>query len=508
VIHIRDLSVTYADHPVLQDVTLEVGPGECVMVTGPSGCGKSTLAYTIGGLIPHAIPARLEGSVVVGGMDVAQHPISEIAQHVGLVFQNPATQLFHLKVADEVAFGPRNLGLSESEVSARKDWALEATGMTDLRERSPATLSGGQKQCLAIAAVLAMRPGLLVLDEPTASLDVPSTRRVMRTLHGLQTEYGITILLIEHRLAEARPFVNRVLLMEDGRVISDASPEEVFSARKNRQVRGLRRLPEAPLDAWEALILPDGTAVHSSPPVLSLRGVSAGYDRQPVIDEIDLDLYPGEITALVGDNGAGKTTLALAAAGLVRPMQGRAIFNGGLRPRPGLDVALLFQNPAEQLFTDSVDEEVGFGPRNYGVYSPIEHEFGLSQADLTSLKARRPTTLSAGQQQRTALAACLALRPRVIILDEPTLGQDWAHLQQLMDYLVTLQKAGASILLITHDFKLVHRYAQRVILMKEGRITLHGRTNGHMPTSKSGLTRHNSISESAAAQTRFDGVES
>ena len=506
-IHIRDLRVTYADRPVLQDVSLEIARGECVMITGPSGCGKSTLAYAIGGLIPDAIPARLEGSVVVGGMAVAEHPISEIAQQVGLVFQNPATQLFHLKVADEVAFGPRNLGLSESEVSTRTEWALEATGMTDLRDRSPVTLSGGQKQCLAIAAVLAMRPGLLVLDEPTASLDVPSTRRVMKTLHGLQTEHGITILLIEHRLAEARPFVDRVVLMDNGRVILDGTPDDIFSTRRTRLTSGLRRLPEAPLDSWEALISPDGHQPRSSPPILDLRGVSAGYNHQTVIHAVDFELYPGEITALVGDNGAGKTTLALTAAGLIRPSQGRVIFDSGRRPRPGLDVALLFQNPAEQLFTDSVDEEVGFGPHNYGVYSPVDHEFALSQADLTWLRSRRPTTLSAGQQQRAALAACLALRPKVIILDEPTLGQDWVHLQQLMEYLVTLQNDGASILLITHDFKLVHRYAQRVVLMKEGRIWLRGRTNGHRPTSKPAPTSRSEKRKLVTSNIQFDGVE-
>jgi energy-coupling factor transport system ATP-binding protein len=357
--------------------------------------------------------------------------------------------------------------------------------MSHLRDHSPATLSGGQKQCLAIAAVLAMRPGLLVLDEPTASLDVPSTQRVMKTVHGLQREYGITVLMIEHRLAEAKPFVDRVVLMDDGRIVSDGSPEEIFASRENRERRGLRRLPEAPLQSWDALISPDGTASHPSSPILSLRALSAGYLGHPVIESIDLDLFSGEITALVGDNGAGKTTLALASAGVIRPTQGRVIFDGGRRPRPGLDVALLFQNPAEQLFTDTVDEEVGFGPRNYGSYSPVDHELFLNQADLAGLKSRRPTTLSAGQQQRTALAACLALRPRVIILDEPTLGQDWVHLQQLMDYLVILQADGASILLITHDFKLVHRYAQRVVLMKEGRITLQGKTNGHLPTMKS-----------------------
>jgi energy-coupling factor transport system ATP-binding protein len=179
--------------------------------------------------------------------------------------------------------------------------------------------------------------------------------------------------------------------------------------------------------------------------------------------------------ALVGDNGTGKSTLALAAAGLLQPLAGKILVRGTSRPRPGLDIALLFQNPADQLFTDSVDEEISFGPHNYKRFDPEIHEQTLASADLLHLRARRPFSLSIGQQQRTALASCIALRPALVILDEPTLGQDWRHLGQLMDYLTRLNQQGTSILLITHDYKLVHRYARRVILMDEGRLILDGK---------------------------------
>jgi energy-coupling factor transport system ATP-binding protein len=182
--------------------------------------------------------------------------------------------------------------------------------------------------------------------------------------------------------------------------------------------------------------------------------------------------------ALVGDNGAGKTTLALTAAGLIKPQAGRVRFTNGRRPRPGLDVGLLFQDPLEQLFTDSVAEEVAFGPENYDCFDPEVQARTLQHADLWDLRARRPLSLSTGQQQRTALAACLSLQPRLLILDEPTLGQDWGHLEQLMDYLQTLNRQGATILLISHDYKLVHHYADRVILMKAGRIERMGRVDG------------------------------
>lgn len=469
-IHIENLNVAYGPVAALHDICLDVSPGECVLITGPSGCGKSTLGRVLCGLIPHAIPAQTSGQVQVAGLDTLAHTIPEIAQRVGMVFQRPASQLFHLRAEDEVAFGPRNLGLDEQEVQQRTEWALHATGLYDLRKEKPAALSGGQKQCLAIAAALAMRTQVLVLDEPTASLDVPNTRRVIDTLAGLRHEYGMTIVLIEHRLAEAAQLAQRVILMEDGRIFAVGLPQEVFADRELRIRLGLRRPTEEPSVAWETLIQSNGNHTPGSSPLLALEGVSAGFNGQAVIRDIHLAFYPGEFLALVGDNGAGKSTLAMVAAGLLKPQSGQVRFLHGARPRPGLDVALLFQDPQEQLFTDSVDEETAFGPSNYDCFDPELHTQILQEADLCGLRARRPLSLSVGQQQRTALAACLSLRPRLLILDEPTLGQDWGHLQRLMNYLRELNHQGTTILLISHDYKLVHHYAQRVILLHKGRI--------------------------------------
>jgi energy-coupling factor transporter ATP-binding protein EcfA2 len=187
-----------------------------------------------------------------------------------------------------------------------------------------------------------------------------------------------------------------------------------------------------------------------------------------------LTLNEGEFAALVGDNGSGKTTLALAACGLLRPSRGRVIFAQGRRPQPGLDIALLFQDPLDQLFNPSVEEEVAFAPNNYSRFDQRQHELTLAMTDLLALRQRSPMALSVGQQQRTAMAACLSLAPRLLILDEPTLGQDWRHLEQMMTFLQQLNAAGTTILLITHDYKLVHRYAERVILLEHGRIVLDG----------------------------------
>ena len=469
-IEISDLSVHYGDIPALQQVSLQAEDGECVLVTGPSGCGKSTLAQVICGLIPHAIPAQVTGQVIVDGLDPFSQPISELAQHVGMVFQRPSSQLFHLCVEDEVAFGPRNLGLSENEVQRRTAWALEATGLYGLRDARPAHLSGGQKQCLAIAATLAMRNHILVLDEPTASLDVPNTRRVMDTLARLRHELGISIILVEHRLAEAVQLAERVVLMEDGQIIADGRSQQVFADRQLRLRLGLRRPREAPSIAWESLIRPNGTPAGQPAPLLELQHVSAGYNGRTVLSDIQLSFYGGEFIALVGDNGSGKSTLAMVAAGLIKPQFGKVRFSNGSKPLPGQDVSLLFQDPQDQLFTDSVEEEVAFAPQNYGRYDPESAAQILRQADLWELRQRHPLALSVGQQQRTALAACVSLSPRMVILDEPTLGQDWGHLQRLMDYLQALQSNGTTVMLITHDYKLVHRYAQRVVLLSHGRV--------------------------------------
>jgi len=322
-----------------------------------------------------------------------------------------------------------------------------------------------------------MRPRVLVLDEPTASLDVPSTRRVLETLKTLQDEHGVTIVIVEHRLADIARMADRLILMNAGQIVVDDSPNVILADQTLRKQFGLRRLTDEPQVAWETLIETDEQAIERQEPLLVLDHISAGYNRKCVIENINLSLYPGDFVALVGDNGTGKSTLGLVAAGLLKPFDGQVRYQNGNKPRPGLDVAMLFQNPTDQLFTDSVDEEVGFGPRNYLRFNLDRHMQILQEADLLHLREHRPLMLSVGQQQRTALGACLGLQPRLLILDEPTLGQDWGHLERLMNYLAFLNHQGTAILLISHDYKLVHRYARRVFLMKNGRINRVGQVD-------------------------------
>jgi len=484
-IEVTDLTVHYGKQPALESISFTIGRGEFVLLSGPSGCGKSTLARSLNGLIPHASSATMAGRVVVEGLETTAHSLPELAAHVGLVFQNPATQLFNATVEEEIAFAPRNLGLPAEEVAARVAFALDATAISPLRGRAIRTLSSGEQQRVAIASVLALRPQVLVLDEPTSNLDWRGVEQVMSTLARLHRQ-GLTILVIEHRLHAIVPLARRVLLMQGGRIVADGQPEDVFAMPTSLPLvggteGGELRYPWRFADLQSAICnlqaTPPPPGVH---PLVAAQGLEAGYGRQTILQGLDLALYPGEFAALVGDNGAGKSTLARVLAGLLRPRRGKITWNQKLRRLPlGRRVGFLFQNPLDQLVCDTVEEEVAFGPRNLGARSETlaqreRVETTLAVAGLTALRHRRSAALSVGEQQRTALAAALSTDPRLLILDEPTMGQDWAHLSHLMESLIQLNHNGQAILLITHDDKLVCRYARRIILLEEGRIVADG----------------------------------
>jgi energy-coupling factor transport system ATP-binding protein len=473
-IRIKNLSVSYDNNPVINNLTLNVNEGDWILITGPSGCGKSTLARTISGLIPHSIQAKVKGSIQVNGINTVESSLPDISQQVGMVFQNPGTQLFHLTVEEELAFGPRNLGLSEKEVQDRVSRVLTDVGIYNIRKKRPDKLSGGQKQLVAVAAVLTMEPRVLVLDEPTASLDVSSLRRLMEVLSGIKTQKGITIIMVEHRLHAVQYGVDKFYVMDEGQFVHQGPAIDILEDPVCRKTYGLRRPVEQKMASWEKLINKNGVMDQNVPPLLQLKNVSAGYDGREVIKGINLALYPGEFVSLVGENGAGKSTLAMVIAGLLKTRSGEFCYQGGIKPKSGLDVAILFQNPQEQLFTDSVDEEVAFAAHNFGLFDQQQHQTVLEEAGLERFRFRHPSILSLGQQLRTALAASVAIKPRIVILDEPTLGQDWGHLEKIMNYVKVLQQNGTTILLITHDYKLVHFYSQRVLLMENGGIKLQG----------------------------------
>lgn len=456
-IDVRNLHVHYPEAHALKGIDLSIAPDSFVLIGGPSGGGKSTLAHTLMGLIPQVTPAETEGSVSIAGLDPRQHSIAQIATQVGMVFQNPITQLFSGTVEEEIAFGPRNLGLQPEEVTARVEYASVATGCAQLRHRAVRRLSSGEQQRVAIAATLSMRPSILILDEPTANLDSEGSQLLTHTLVQLHRRFQITLIVIEHRPSPFLPHADRLIWLADGRVIADGSPTETLA-----KVQPPLPPAQPPLPATDE-------------PLVALREVTAGYDGHPILRGCSLTLRRGDFAALVGPNGSGKTTLARILAGLLHPRRGRVVWcANGKQPRVGL----LQQNPLHQLVCDTVEEEVRFGPRNLGMEQVTDVEIVLAKNDLRQLRYRPTRALSVGQQQRVTLAATLALKPALLILDEPTIGQDRQHLTQVMDFVAKLNRQGQTVLLITHDRKLVARYANCVWQMKEGRTQEAGDKSG------------------------------
>ncbi|MFQ6102002.1 MAG: ABC transporter ATP-binding protein [Anaerolineae bacterium] len=448
-IQVCGLDVRYPEAHALRGVDLSIPSGSFVLVGGPAGGGKSTLAHALMGLIPQTIPAEVRGLVSVEGMDPRRHSVAQIATRVGFVFQNPATQLFNATVEEEVAFGPRNLGLSPDEVAVRVEVGLVATECAHLRHRAVRHLSSGEGQRVAIAAALAMRPTTLILDEPTANLDAKGIHLVVEALVRLHRWLQVTVVVIEHRVEPFLPYADRLVWLADGRIVTYGPPAETLA---RVQPTPPPRLPPS---------------VPADEPLVTLQGITAGYNGRPVLQNCSLTLHRGNFAALVGPNGAGKTTLARVLAGFLRPRRGRVAWHTNGQ---GRRVGFLQQTPLHQLVCDTVEEEVCFGPRNLGMERAGEVEEVLARTGLLALHHRPTRALSVGQQQRTALAATLSLHPTLLILDEPSVGQDWQHLTQVMDFLADLNQAGQTILLITHDQRLVERYANRVWQMVGGKM--------------------------------------
>jgi energy-coupling factor transport system ATP-binding protein len=471
-IKVHNLHVRYREAHALRGIDLYIAPGAFVLIGGPSGGGKSTLAHALLGLLSHEERpslAEISGEVSVAGLDPMRHRVAQLATRAGLVFQNPATQLFNGTVEDEVGFGPRNLGLGPREVAHCVEYALEAAGCAHLRGRSVRHLSGGEQQLVAIAASLAMRPSVLILDEPTANLDKEGTRSLVRALVRLRRRSQVTLVVIEHRLEPFLRHADRLIWLDQGRVAADGSPDE---ARREEPVLCAVSHPVGRTGGEPGRATTSGRQSDRGRTLVSCIDVTAGYGGCAVLRDCSLTLRKGEFAALLGPNGAGKSTLARVLAGLVRPRRGNVVWraDGGAQVRVGL----LQQNPLHQLVCQNVEEELRFGPRNLGTERDEDVEKLLARTNLLGLRARPTQALSTGEQQRAALAATLSLRPSLLILDEPTIGQDWCHLSRVMEFVSELNRQGQTVLLITHDHRLVDQYAHRVWKMADGKVRAAG----------------------------------
>ena len=521
-LRIENLSFAYpgAPEPTLRSVDLTVPEGEIVLVAGPSGCGKSTLALALAGLIPARIPGRLSGSVYLGARRVSSMDIQEASQHIGMVFQNPDDQLIHLDVESEVAFGPENLGLPRPEIGERVERSLRYTGMSGFLKSPTFSLSGGQKQRVAISATLTMWPGVLVLDEPTSDLDPVGTQEVLGVLRTLNRERRMTIVLIEHKIDEVIPWVDRVLLMDRGQFVVDRPPRGAFEDRARWDALGVsvpemvrlgRKLPEVfggstPISVEEACDALSGSSYERSlraydtrlrlldgawsgsagrngstgaRKVFSWEGVSLSYGEQPVLRDIKLGVRPGEWVALAGPNGSGKTSLASLVMGFQKPSGGTVRCFGDTIQTGNISgqarrVAYLFQAADGMLFCPTVEKEFLFGERyrrgRRGASSVGVEEL-LELTDLREHRHHNPFHLSHGQRKRLALGALLAAGPRAIILDEPTTGQDEGHARVFLRFLEGLrEERGLMYLMITHDMRAIARYASRLVVLRDGRV--------------------------------------
>ncbi len=469
--------------PALRDVSFELQRGELLLVAGTSGCGKTTLIRCINGLIPRSYKGDLSGRVFVHGKDASQMALSRLSQHVGTVLQDPERQILGAHVFTEVAFGLENLALPEEEIRERVDETLDYLGISDLRDRETFYLSGGEKQKVSLAGVLAMRPDILLLDEPLASLDPASAQEALHLFRRLADE-GISILLVEHRVEDVLNVdPDRVLFMADGAITYAGSVDGLAEVVDHRQVKlpasaVIDRTAPAPLPILEPAVKSNGRE-----PLVTFEDVSFAYEAGPeVIRDVDLSIRQGDIVALLGPNGAGKTTLIKHAIGLLKPKRGTVVVEGtDTRQLSVAEVAhtlgYVFQSPSHMLFAPTVREELAFGPENLG-YDEEAVGQGVEEAidsvNIRGLEAYAPLSLSFGQQKRVSIGAILAMRSRILVMDEPTAGQDYGNYMAFMDSI--LQTPGFSaILFITHDLDLAICYANRVILMHEGQIAGDGR---------------------------------
>lgn len=526
IINVDDVSFSYGTQTeqALSHISLSVNKGDFIGIIGPSGAGKSTLAACLSGAVPHHYTGTFFGSVMVDGHDTCEVSLTDVSQIVGSVLQDIDTQMVASIVEDEMLFGLENFGVPHDKIEQRLSETLETVGISDLRDREIATLSGGQKQKVAIAAILAMRPRVLVLDEPTAALDPASSTLVFETLREANRTLGITIVVVEQKVALLSEYCNRVLVLNHGEIALQGEPHEVFAhtdelraigvdcPRVTRIFNSLQTdglvsgTPCLDVDEAERLISDIVDPVHAvieaqapagSPHAPSLR--PHAKDAEPVltfdhvefaypnggaaVHDLNLTLYPGELVGIVGQNGAGKTTLTKLLTGLLKPASGSVRVTGldtAAVPtsRIAREVATLFQNPDRQICKDTVLNEVAFGLELTG----IDRAEALRRAQLVidrfGLPAdEAPFSLSRGQRQMVALASVVVVEPKIVVLDEPTSGLDYRECMTVMETVRTMAERGCAVIMVCHDMEVVSDFAERIVVMADGRILDRGRTH-------------------------------
>jgi energy-coupling factor transport system ATP-binding protein len=523
-IQVEELNFSYpvSKAPVLEDVSFSINPGEFILLIGPSGCGKSTISLCLNGIIPHNIPGKLEGNIEVYGWRPLDREVHEMATRVGIVFQDADSQICNIFIGDEIAFGAQNLLVPKEEIFERMEEVLAAVGLSGMRDRPVFNLSGGQKQRLAIGSVLAMEPFIMVFDEPTANLDPQGTFEVHNLIRKLNKENKVTTIVIEHDISHFVEEADRIIVMDQGKIVLEGPPRDVF-AKHSRYLRDELGLwiPGAcafaveceskgysfqffPLVTQEVRVedlkfKPGATSatsrsVTAQEPIIDIRDVSFSYDPgKEVLHDVSLKVAENSILAIVGQNGSGKTTLTSLLIGLHRPDSGSIEVAGIDATTASIHdlsrkIGYVFQYPEHQFVTDTVYDEVAFSLRGAG-FSESEVDRRVMDMlkifQLDSFIDRHPFALSRGQKRRLSVASMLVLRPDIFILDEPTTGQDWRNVVNLMDILKGLHQEGLTIILVTHSMDLVAEYAERIVVMQSGKVAFDGTPSQLFSTEQS-----------------------
>jgi len=509
-IEIKDLTYFYPNEtiPALENINLTINPGEFVLLVGSSGCGKSTLIKALAGLVPEFYGGKIKGDIKIDGCNITALSRKELVQRVGIVFQDPESQLVMTNVEQELAFGLENLGQDNNLMKRRILEASGALSLANYLKKNTHELSGGLKQKVALASILAMQPEIILLDEPTSQLDPVSGEEILTILRRLNEENGITIILVEQRLERCFHLADRFLVMDKGKIVCNTTNHSLFSRwtveNGSHFIPPLARLfagagfERIPVTVKEGRKLlgsflernrGNSNKAESKPKIKDTKEkkVLIEVDKlwfvykngEEALKNINLNIYPGDFTIIMGENAAGKTTLLKNINGLLKPARGKVkIAEQDTKNIPveklAREIGYLSQNPNDYLFLNTVKEEILFTLNALGLKDEGKIDILLEKLKLSPYQDKNPRDLSSGERQRVALATVLVSDPKIILLDEPTRGLDYQLKKELGEILLSLQKEGKAIVVVTHDVEFAAEYAQNIVLMSQGAIVARG----------------------------------